>query len=57
MPDTSEKLAEHWRKLAAGEVAMAKVGLIDEARARHYANAAKYWKLTEAAPKWPSNSE
>ncbi len=30
MPDTPEKLAEHYRKLAAEEVAMAKVALTTE---------------------------
>ena len=42
MTDTAVKLAEHYRKLAAEEVAMAKVALTNEARARHYANAANY---------------
>ena len=31
----------HYRKLAAEEVAMAKVALTNEARARHYAKAAE----------------
>jgi len=42
MTDTAVKLAEHYRKLAAEEVAMAKVALTNEARARHYAKAADY---------------
>jgi hypothetical protein len=40
MSDTAAKLAEHYRKLAAEEVAMAKLALTNEARARHYAKAA-----------------
>jgi hypothetical protein len=44
-----QRLAEHYRKLAAEEVAMAKVALTNEARARHYAKAANYWKLADAA--------
>ena len=39
MSDTSAKLAEHFRKLAAEEVAMAELALTNEARARHYAKA------------------
>jgi hypothetical protein len=39
MTDTAAKLAEHYRKLTAEEVAMAKVALTNEARARHYAKA------------------
>ncbi len=49
MPDTPAKLAEHYRKLAAEEVAMAKVALTNEARARHYAKAAEYWKFANTA--------
>ena len=49
MPDTAEKLAEHYRKLAAEEVAMAKVALTNEARARHYTTAAEFWKLANKA--------
>jgi hypothetical protein len=49
MPDTPAKLAEHYRKLASEEVAMAKVALTKEARARHYAKAAEYWKLANTA--------
>jgi hypothetical protein len=48
MPDTPAKLAEHYRKLASEEVAMAKLALTNEARARHYAKAAEYWKLANA---------
>jgi hypothetical protein len=42
MPNTPAKLAEHYRKLAAEEVAMAKLALTNEARARHYGKAADY---------------
>ncbi len=56
MPDIPTKIAEHYRKLAAEEVAMAKVALTNEARARHYAKAANYWKLA-ATHDQPSNSE
>jgi hypothetical protein len=45
MPDT--KLAEHYRKLAAEEVAMAELARTNEARARHYAKAADYWELAQ----------
>jgi hypothetical protein len=48
MPNTPAKFAEHYRKLAAEEVAMAKLALTNEARARHYAKAAEYWKLADA---------
>jgi hypothetical protein len=37
MPDTPTKLAEHYRKLSIEEVAMAKLALTNEARARRYA--------------------
>jgi len=57
MPDTPEKLVEHYRKLAAEEVAMARVARTNEARARHYAKAANYWKLADATQNRPSNSE
>jgi hypothetical protein len=53
MPDTSAKLAEHYRKLASEEVAMAKLALTNEARALHYAKAAEYWKLANTA-QWRS---
>ncbi len=49
MADTPAKLAEHYRKLASEEVAMAKVALTNEARARHYAKAAEYWTRANAA--------
>ncbi len=54
MPDDPAKLAEHYRKLAAEEVAMAKLALTNEARARHYAKAADYWKQAAAAQDKPS---
>ncbi len=57
MPDTPEKLAENYRKLAAEEVAMAKVTLTNEARARHYAKAANCWKLADVMQNTPSDSE
>jgi hypothetical protein len=49
MPDSPAKVAEHYRKQAAEEVAMAKLALTNEARARHYAKAAEYWKLANTA--------
>jgi hypothetical protein len=55
MPDTPARLAEHYRKLATEEVAMAKVTLTNEARARHYAKAAEYWKLANAAQDRPDS--
>jgi hypothetical protein len=55
MPDTSAKLAEHYRTLASEEVAMAKMALTNEARARHYAKADEYWKLADAAQDQPSS--
>jgi hypothetical protein len=42
-------LTDHYRKLASEEVAMAKMALTNEARVRHYARAAEYWKLADAA--------
>jgi hypothetical protein len=57
MPDTPAKLAEHYRKLASEEVAMAKLALTNEARARHYAKAAEYWKLADATQDRIANSE
>jgi hypothetical protein len=57
MPDTAAKLAEHYRKLASEEVAMAKLALTNEARARHYAKAAEYWKLADATQDRIANSE
>jgi hypothetical protein len=57
MPDTDAKLPEHYRKLASEEVAMAKLALTNEARARHYAKAAEYWKLADATQDRIANSE
>ena len=57
MSDTSAKLAEHFRKLAAEEVAMAELALTNEARARHYAKAAEYWKSANTAQNRPSDSD
>jgi hypothetical protein len=51
---TPAKLAEHYRKLAAEEVA---AKLTNEARARHYAKAVNYWKLADTAQNTPSDSE
>jgi hypothetical protein len=42
-------LAEHYRKLAAQEVAMAKLALTNEARAWHCAKAAEYRELANTA--------
>jgi hypothetical protein len=53
MPDTPAKLAEHYRKLAAEEVAMAKLARTNEARARHYAKAAEYWRRAKEAHERP----
>jgi hypothetical protein len=50
MPDTPARLAEHYRELATEEVAMAKLPLINEARALHYAEAADEYS---AGPRWP----
>jgi hypothetical protein len=55
MPDTLAQLAQHYRKVAVEEVAMAKVALTNEARARHYAKAAEYWKLANAAQDRPDS--
>jgi hypothetical protein len=44
-----DKLAEHYRKLAAEEVALAKAAVTNEARAKHYARAAEYWRLAQTA--------
>jgi hypothetical protein len=51
MPNSPAKLAEHYRKLAAEEVAMAKLARTNEARARHYAKAADYWELAQNTEK------
>ncbi len=48
MSETAAKLTEHYRKLATEEVAMAKLALTNEACARRYAKAAKYWKFANA---------
>jgi hypothetical protein len=56
MSDTSAKLAEHFRKLAAEEVAMAELALTNEAHSRHYAKAAEYWKRANTVQNRPSNS-
>jgi hypothetical protein len=42
-----DRIAEHYRKLAAEEVALAAV--TNEARAKHYAMAAEYWRLAQNA--------
>jgi hypothetical protein len=55
MSDIAAKLAEHYRKLAAEEVAMARLALTNEARARHYAKAAEYWKLANAVQDEPDS--
>jgi hypothetical protein len=44
-------LAEHYRKLAAEEIAMAELALTNEARARHFAKAADYWELAQNTEK------
>ena len=41
------KIAEHYRELAAEEVALAKAAVTNEARAKHYAMAAEYWRLAQ----------
>ena len=43
------KIAEHYRELAAEEVALAKAAVTNEARAKHYAMAAEYWRLAQTA--------
>jgi hypothetical protein len=43
------RIAEHYRKLAAEEVALAKAAVTNEARAKHYAKAAEYWRLAQTA--------
>ena len=42
-----DRIVEHYRKLAAEEVALAKVAVTNEARAKHYARAAEYWRLAQ----------
>jgi hypothetical protein len=44
-----DKIAEYYRELAAEEVALAKAAVTNEARAKHYAMAAEYWRLTQTA--------
>jgi hypothetical protein len=44
-----DKIAEHYRALAAEEVALAKAAVANEARAKHYAMAAEYWRLAQTA--------
>jgi hypothetical protein len=46
------KLAEHYRKLAEGEVARAKLAVTNQARADHYARAAEHLRLAEDAEKF-----
>jgi hypothetical protein len=43
------KLAEHYRKLAEGEVARAQLAVTNQARADHYARAAEHLRLAEDA--------
>ena len=42
-----DRIAEHYRELAAEEVALAKAAVTNEARAKHYALAAEYWRLAQ----------
>jgi hypothetical protein len=49
MSGQPDKTAEHYRELAAEEVALAKAAVTNEARARHYAMAAEYWRLAQTA--------
>jgi hypothetical protein len=42
------KLAEHYRELAEGEAAWAKLAVTNETRADHYARAAEFLRLAEA---------
>jgi hypothetical protein len=44
-----DKIAEHYRELAAEEVALAGAAVTNEARAKHYAMAAEYWRLAQSA--------
>ena len=41
------RIVEHYRKLAAEEVALAKAAVTNEGRAKHYARAAEYWRLAQ----------
>jgi hypothetical protein len=49
-----DKIAEHYRELAAEEVALAKAAVTNGARAKHYALAAEYWLSIPQGP--PSES-
>ena len=49
MLDHPAKLAEHYRELAEGEVARAKLAVTNEARADHYARAAEHLRLAKTA--------
>ena len=44
-----DKIAEHYRELAAKEVALAGAAVTNEARAKHYAMAAEYWCLAQTS--------
>ena len=50
-----DKIAEHYRGLAAEEVALAKAAVTNEARAKHYAMVAEYWRLAQTAEDESSN--
>ena len=49
MSNHPTRLAEHYRKLAEGEVERSRFALTNEARAEHYARAAEYKRLGKAA--------
>jgi hypothetical protein len=44
-----DKIAEHYRELAAEQVALAGAAVKNEARAKHCAMAAEYWRLAQTA--------
>ena len=44
-----DKIAEHYRELAAEEVALAKAAVTNEARANITSMAAEYWRLAQTA--------
>jgi hypothetical protein len=44
-----DRIAEHYRKLAAEEVALAKAAVTNEGRAKHYAKAAEYRRHAQTA--------
>jgi hypothetical protein len=44
-----DKIAEHYRELAAEEVALAGAAVTNEARAKHYAMGAEYSRLAQTA--------